>query len=63
MLQSKAAVCIEDAKQLAAQVIYWQQNPLAKEQAGAQALKVVQSNQGALKKLLALIDNSGEQLI
>jgi len=56
MLASNAAVRVENAEQLAQQVIYWYENPEAKQEAGKQALAVVQNNQGALKKLLALIE-------
>jgi len=58
MLASKAAVRIENAEQLAAQVMYWHENPEQLQRVGRRALAVVQNNQGALKKLLSLIEES-----
>ncbi len=56
MLASKAAVCVENPTQLAEQVIQWHSNPEAMKIAGENGLSVVKSNQGALKKLLTLIN-------
>ncbi len=56
MLAAKAAVCVENAEQLAQQVILWMQDQDAMQAAGEQGLSVVKKNQGALNKLLALID-------
>ena len=57
MLESNAAVRINNAKQLADQIIVWQDNPNIMKQVGENALRVVKNNQGALKKLLLLIEN------
>ena len=57
MLQANAAVCINNADQLAHQIIAWQDNKDVMKQVGENALAVVKNNQGALKKLLSLIEN------
>lgn len=57
MLESKAAVRILNAEQLAAQIIRWHEHPTEKQAASEQALAVVKNNQGALKKLLKLIES------
>ena len=57
MLESKAAICVENAEQLAQQIIHWHENPEQGQAAGQQGLSVVKNNLGALKKLLELIDN------
>jgi len=56
MLAAKAAVCVKNAEQLAQQVILWIQDPKAMQVAGEHGLSVVKKNQGALKRLLALIE-------
>jgi len=61
MLASKAAICINNAEQLAKQVIRWHENPNAMKAAGKQGLSVVKNNQGALKKLLEIIDSKSGQ--
>ena len=56
LLTSNAAVRVLNAAEVAAQVIQWQENPEDKRLVGEKALEVVQRNQGALKRLLSLID-------
>jgi 3-deoxy-D-manno-octulosonic-acid transferase len=56
LLTSNAAVRVMNAEQVAQQVIQWQENPEDKRLVGEKALEVVQRNQGALKRLLSLIE-------
>ncbi len=56
MLSAKAAVCVENAEELAQQVILWIQEPEVMQLAGEQGLSVVKKNQGALGRLLELIE-------
>ncbi|MCP4412404.1 MAG: 3-deoxy-D-manno-octulosonic acid transferase [Gammaproteobacteria bacterium] len=56
MLAAKAAVRVDNAEQLAQQIILWQQNPDLMKKAGEQGLSVVNNNQGALKRLMVLIE-------
>jgi 3-deoxy-D-manno-octulosonic-acid transferase len=56
LLTANAAVRVLNATQVAEQVIQWQENPEEKRQVGEKALEVVKRNQGALKRLLSLID-------
>ena len=56
LLSSNAAVRVLNAAEVAKQVIQWQENPEDKRLVGEKALEVVQRNQGALKRLLSLID-------
>ncbi|PCJ50258.1 MAG: 3-deoxy-D-manno-octulosonic acid transferase [Gammaproteobacteria bacterium] len=56
LFESKAAARVNNAQAVANQIIEWQENPTARKQMGEQALEVVNNNQGALKRLLSLID-------
>ena len=56
LLTSNAAVRVMNAEQVAQQVIQWQEHPEDKRLVGEKALEVVQRNQGALKRLLSLIE-------
>jgi len=62
MLASNAAVRIENFEQLAQQIIDWHKHPEIMHTVGEQGFKVVKKNQGALKKLLTLIDSQCQQL-
>ena len=57
MLASNAAVRIENFEQLAQQIIDWHRHPETMQAVGEQGFTVVKNNQGALKKLLTLIDS------
>jgi len=58
MLAAKAAVRVDNAEQLAQQIILWQQDPDIMKKVGERGLSVVKNNQGALKKLMELIEKA-----
>ena len=56
LLQNHAAVCVNDAQQLAAVLSFWLGDPSEAVRTGAIGRGVVAANRGALQRLLALVE-------